>query len=108
VLAADAQMQIRTGLRPSLTAYSMADGRCPRRLIHFCEGVGSQRSSCRSKRQELAGVVAGEAEGHLGQVVGAEGEELGLGGDRSAVTAARGSSIMVPTLYFMLAARSWR
>ncbi len=31
--------------------------------------------------EELAGVVAAEAEGHLGQVVGAEGEELGLLGD---------------------------
>ena len=31
--------------------------------------------------EELAGVVAAEAERHLGQVVGAEGEELGLGGD---------------------------
>ena len=31
--------------------------------------------------QELAGVVAGEAPGHLGQVVGAEAEELGLLGD---------------------------
>ena len=31
--------------------------------------------------QELAGIVPAEAEGHLGQVVGAEGEELGLLGD---------------------------
>ena len=31
--------------------------------------------------QELAGVVTGEAEGHLGEVVCAEGEELGFLGD---------------------------
>ena len=31
--------------------------------------------------QELTGIVTGEAEGHLGQVVGAEAEELSLLGD---------------------------
>ena len=50
--------------------------------------------------QELAGVVAREAEGHLRQVVGAEGEELRLARrSRPAVSAARGTSIMVPTRY---------
>ena len=51
--------------------------------------------------QELAGIVAGEAEGHLGQVVGAEGEELGLLGDLVGGQSRAGISIMVPTLYFM-------
>lgn len=51
--------------------------------------------------QELAGVVAGEAEGHLGQVVGAEGEELGLLGDLVGSQGGAGISIMVPTSYFM-------
>ena len=47
-------------------------------------------------------VVAAEAEGHLGQVVGAEREELGLLGDLVGGQAARGTSIMVPIRYSTL------
>jgi hypothetical protein len=49
-------------------------------------------------RQEHAGVVAAVAEGHLRQVVGAEAEEVGHGQPVScAMSAARGTSIIVPT-----------
>ena len=47
--------------------------------------------------EEAAGVVAGEAEGGLGQIVGAEGEELGRVPISPALRQARGSSTMVPT-----------
>src|SRR2546428_13849902 len=46
---------------------------------------------------ELRGVVAGEAERRLGEIVRAEREEVRLARDLVAVIAARGSSIMVPT-----------
>ncbi len=48
--------------------------------------------------QELAGIVTGEPEGRLGQVVGAEREELRLLRDLVCSQAALGSSIMVPTM----------
>ena len=47
--------------------------------------------------QELRRVVAADAERGLGQVVGAEREEIGERGDLRARIAARGSSIIVPT-----------
>ena len=47
--------------------------------------------------KELAGIVAAEAERGLGQIVGAEAEEFRLFGDVAGGSAARGSSIIVPT-----------
>ena len=99
VLAADTQVDVGAGLLAQLgghghqLAYAV--------LIQVGEGIGLIDLLVVVVAQELAGVVAGEAEGHLGQVVGAEGEELGLLGDLVAVRAARGISIMVPTSYFM-------
>jgi len=48
-------------------------------------------------RQEAGAVVARQAVGGLGQVVGTEAEELGGLAICPALSAARGSSIMVPT-----------
>jgi hypothetical protein len=49
--------------------------------------------------QELAGVVAREAHRHLRQVVGAEGEELGLLADAVGhQRGTRGVSIIVPSM----------
>ena len=96
--AADAQVQIGAGLRPSSDA--------------ICTSLPTPTWSRLGKRielidllvvvsgQELAGVVAAEAKGHLGQIVGAEGEELGLGGDLIGRQGGAGISIMVPTSYF--------
>ena len=67
-------------------------------LVDGGEGVARQQMLLEVLRDELRlDVVAAEAERRLGEVVGAEAEEVGLGGDLSPVTAARGSSIMVPT-----------
>ena len=79
VLAADTQVDVGAGLLAQLgghghqLAYAV--------LIQVGEGIGLIDLLVVVVAQELAGVVAGEAEGHLGQVVGAEGEELGLLGD---------------------------
>ena len=48
-------------------------------------------------RQEARGVVAADAERGLRQVVGAEREELAASAISPAISAARGSSIIVPT-----------
>jgi hypothetical protein len=77
-------------------------GRCDQlptpRTSRADEGVGGEDFLLDVVRQEAcAHVVARDAEGGLREVVGAEREELGASAISSAVTAARGSSIMVPT-----------
>ena len=47
-------------------------------LVEACERVALVDLLVVVRAEELAGVVTAEAEGHLGQVVGAEGEELSL------------------------------
>ena len=49
--------------------------------VQFHEGVALQQPARQVGGEEVAGVVAGEAEGGLGEVVGAEGEEVSVGGD---------------------------
>jgi hypothetical protein len=48
--------------------------------------------------RKIAGIVARDAERRLRQVVGAEAEELRRLGDLARRSAARGSSIIVPTM----------
>jgi hypothetical protein len=48
-------------------------------LVQHLEGVVLEDAGLVVERQELVlGILAGEGEGRLGQVVGAEGEELGV------------------------------
>ena len=79
VLAADAAMQLRIGALAQLHGHfhqlANAHG------VQTGEGIGFIDLVGIIGGQELAGVVAGEAEGHLGQVVGAEAEEVGFLGD---------------------------
>ena len=79
MLAADAQLDVGAGLLAQvgshLHQFANAD------LIQLCEGIGLVDLLVVVGAQELAGVVTAEAEGHLSQVVGAEGEELGFLGD---------------------------
>ena len=79
VLAADAQVQISAGLTAQLGGHLHQLAHAS--LVQLGEGIALVDLLVVVSAQELAGVVAGEAEGHLGQVVGAEGEELGLLGD---------------------------
>ena len=65
--------------------------------VDAAEGVGRVDALLDIGLQELRAVVAGEAERHLGQIVGAEAEELRCFGDLACLeSAARGTSIMVP------------
>ena len=72
---------LRSGrvLRPRSTADldQLADAL----VVERDEGVVLEDAALLVVLQERAGVVAAEAEGGLGQVVGAEGEELGRLGD---------------------------
>ena len=79
LLAADAQLDVRAGLAAQLAGHLHQTAHA--HLIQLGEGIGLVDLPVVVAGQELAGVVAAEAEGHLGQVVGAEGEELGLLGD---------------------------
>src|SRR5699024_963595 len=80
VLAADTALQIRTGRAAFLDRhlYQLAYAG----LIQSREGIGLVDLCLVVSVQELAGIIAGEAECHLGQVVGTEGEELRLLGNR--------------------------
>jgi len=95
MLAADAEMDIGPGFaslgRGHLHQLSDA------RLIEGGEGVLLEDARLHVGREELVDVVAADAVGGLRQVVGAEAEELASSAIWSAVRAARGSSIMVPT-----------
>ena len=79
MLAADAQNDVGTGSAALFGSnlHQLANAL----LVQTGEGVVLVNLVLVVSAQELAGVVTGEAEGHLGQVVGAEGEELGLLGD---------------------------
>ncbi len=80
VLAADADLEVRPGgpapLGPEADQLADAVG------VDHLEGVARQQAQLEVGGHHPAlDVVAGEAERHLGQVVGAEGEEVGLLGD---------------------------
>ena len=50
-------------------------------MIQALEGILFQNALFNVLGQERAGIVAAETEGHLGEVVGSKGEELGFGSD---------------------------
>ena len=79
VLAADAHMDVGAGLMAQLDGHGHQLAHAL--LIQVGEGIGLVDLILVVIIQELARVVTGEAEGHLSQIVGAEGEELGLLGD---------------------------
>ena len=94
VLAADADLEV--GPRPCGRARPPISTSWPTPSWSI-DGTGRRRGSfCDVGAEEGGDVVAAEAERHLGQVVGAEGEELGLSAISSAARAARGTSIIVP------------
>jgi len=78
-LAADAQVDVGAGLAAQLGGHvhQLANAL----LVQTGEGILLVDLLVVVGAQELAGVVTAEAEGHLGQVVGAKGEELCLLGD---------------------------
>ena len=79
VLAADTELDVRTGGAAHFGGHlhELADAL----LVEVGERIGLVDLVVVVGVEELAGIVAAEAERHLGQVVRAEGEELGLGGD---------------------------
>lgn len=79
MLAADAKMNIRAGGAAKLGChlYQFANTL----LIESCKRVVLVNLLLIVSVQELTSIVTAEAEGHLGQIVGAEAEELGLGRD---------------------------
>ena len=79
LLAADAQLDVRAGLTSQLRGH--LDEAADAGLIQLGERIGLIDLAVIVGSEELARVVTAEAEGHLRQVVGAEGEELGLLGD---------------------------
>ena len=70
VLAADAVVQLTAG------GLGLGDGHLHQHadtgLVQLGEGSVLVDLACVVSIQELTGIVAGEAEGHLGQIVGAE------------------------------------
>ena len=78
MLAADAQMQVGVGGATQLAGHvhQLADTL----LIQLGKGIVFVDLLIVVSAQELACIVAGEAESHLGQIVGAEREEGGLSG----------------------------
>ena len=76
VLAADAQLDVGASLAAQLGSHLHQLANAV--LIQTREGIALEDLVLVVAVEELAGVVAAEAEGHLSQVVGAEGEELGF------------------------------
>src|SRR5205085_5310969 len=80
VLAADAELDVRFGLTPSLGA--LMDELAHTAGIYRLEGVALEQTLLDVGRHHAAlDIVTAEAERHLGEVVGTEREEVGLLGD---------------------------
>src|SRR5690606_25007123 len=79
VLAADAHLEAFAGGPAALDAHlhELADAGDVERL----EGVAGEDLPLDVLRQEAGGIVAAVSEGELGEIVGAEAEEVGVGGD---------------------------
>src|SRR6185437_830212 len=79
VLAADADLEIGSSLAAvgGGQLHQLSDAG----LVEAGERILLEHALAQIHRQDLADVIAGEAEGGLGQIVGSEAEELGLGGD---------------------------
>ncbi len=91
VLAADTDFEF--GLDAAAFLYAHADELAYADLVEYFEGIGLDYAVFLVEFEEFGSVVAREAEGHLGQVVGAEGEEVGnlsdfVGGEGSAAPSA--------------------
>ena len=78
MLAADTHLDARTRCPTALG--SDADQVADAVLVEADKGIGLEDALVHIGLQEPAGVVAADAEGGLGQVVGAEAEELGVFG----------------------------
>src|SRR5581483_10009033 len=79
VLTADADLESLSGLAAALDAD--ADQRADACGIDRYERIARDEAARRVDAEEACGIVAADAEGGLGQVVGAEREELGASGD---------------------------
>lgn len=79
MLAANTYLEFGTGCAAFLNAhlYELAHTF----LIKDFEGIGLDDAVFLIEFEELGSVIAGETEGHLGKVIGAEGEEFGYLGD---------------------------
>ena len=80
MLAADAEVDVGTSRSAELCRH--LDEFADADLVEFGERIGLVDLLVVVRAEELAGVVTAETEGHLSEVVGAEGEELGFGRDR--------------------------
>ena len=76
MLAADAEVDVGSGL--SALLHGDLDQLADAVLVKVCKRILLVDLGLVVVRKELAGIISGEAEGHLGQVVGAEAEELRL------------------------------
>ena len=95
MLAADADL--RSGRVGSASLLGHLDQFGHAFLVERLERVRRKDASWTIGPMNLPGIVAGEAERHLGKVVGAKAEELRMLGDlEAACRAARGNSIIVP------------
>src|SRR6187455_1336838 len=79
MLAADAELEVATGGTAALGGD--ADEFADAFAVERHERIGRQDAFGGIDAEEARGVVAADAESGLRQVVGAEGEELGAGGD---------------------------
>ena len=79
MLAADAQVDIRAGGASQLGGHP--DELAHAGLVHLGKGIVFIDLFIVVRAQEFTRVVPGEAESHLGQIVGTEGEELRFPGD---------------------------
>ena len=79
MLAADADVQL--GVVCTAVLDGIAHQLANAGLIQLGEGIVLENLGIVVSIQELTGIVTGEAVGHLGQVVGAEAEEVGVLGD---------------------------
>jgi hypothetical protein len=95
MLAADAELDVRAR-RPAPLGRDL-DQLADALDVEADERIAREDALVDVGRQEAPGVVAADAEGGLRQVVGAEGEELAPPAISPALSAARGSSIIVPT-----------
>ena len=95
MLAADADFQIRLHAAAALGADAH---QLPHAFaIEHLKRIVRQDLSFDVVRQETARVVAAQSKRSLRQIVCAEREELRVRAMRSAINAARGNSIIVPT-----------
>ena len=74
MLTADTQLDVRSGL-PSLLNRHL-DQLAYTALVQSCKRIGLVDFLLVIIPEELSCIISGEAKGHLGQIVGSEGEEF--------------------------------